>query len=287
VFDPTTGQLFFDRFNRDGILGDKYTVNGKIQPYLNVYKRRYRFRFLDGGPSRFYRFTLSNGQSFIQISNDGNLFPAPITVQKITLGVAERADVIVDFTNAAVGSRIYLQNVLQQTSGKGPEGGETTPTNLVEFRVVGNPPQPDLSLVPTSMIALPVLPTASVSRSFEFDESGDGPWVINGRLFDPNVISFTIRQNATERWVLASGGGWSHPVHIHFEEFQIQARDGTFSNVPATERSRKDVAAIGMSFITPVELKMQFRDFLGHYPMHCHNTVHEDHAMMLRWEIVP
>ena len=62
VFDPTNGQLFFDRFNLDGILGDKYTVNGKIQPYLNVYKRKYRFRLLNGGPSRFYRFHLSNNQ---------------------------------------------------------------------------------------------------------------------------------------------------------------------------------------------------------------------------------
>jgi FtsP/CotA-like multicopper oxidase with cupredoxin domain len=24
----------------------------------------------------------------------------------------------------------------------------------------------------------------------------------------------------------------------------------------------------------------------GRYPMHCHNVVHEDHAMMVRWDIV-
>ena len=29
----------------------------------------------------------------------------------------------------------------------------------------------------------------------------------------------------------------------------------------------------------------RFRDFQGRYPFHCHNVVHEDHAMMLRWEI--
>ena len=34
-------------------------------------------------------------------------------------------------------------------------------------------------------------------------------------------------------------------------------------------------------------LFFRFRDFLGKYPMHCHNTVHEDHAMMLRWDIAP
>src|SRR3989441_9186294 len=34
-----------------------------------------------------------------------------------------------------------------------------------------------------------------------------------------------------------------------------------------------------------VTLFFRFRDFLGRYPMHCHNVVHEDHAMMLRWEL--
>jgi FtsP/CotA-like multicopper oxidase with cupredoxin domain len=36
-----------------------------------------------------------------------------------------------------------------------------------------------------------------------------------------------------------------------------------------------------------VKIFMRFRDFVGRYPMHCHNTVHEDHAMMIRWDIVP
>ena len=52
-FDRRTGLLFFDLFNLDGILGDKFTVNGKIQPVLHVSPRRYRFRWLDARPSRF------------------------------------------------------------------------------------------------------------------------------------------------------------------------------------------------------------------------------------------
>ena len=31
---------------------------------------------------------------------------------------------------------------------------------------------------------------------------------------------------------------------------------------------------------------MRFRDYVGLYPMHCHNVVHEDHAMMVMWKIV-
>ncbi|MEJ7639159.1 MAG: multicopper oxidase domain-containing protein, partial [Singulisphaera sp.] len=32
---------------------------------------------------------------------------------------------------------------------------------------------------------------------------------------------------------------------------------------------------------------MRWKDFLGKHVMHCHNVVHEDHGMMIRWEIVP
>ena len=30
-----------------------------------------------------------------------------------------------------------------------------------------------------------------------------------------------------------------------------------------------------------------FRDFVGPYVAHCHNLAHEDHAMMVRLEIIP
>lgn len=288
VFDPETGELFFDRFSLAGILGDRFTVNGKIQPFLNVYKRRYRFRLLNGGPSRFYRFALSNGQSFKQISSDGNLLPTALTTSSILVGVAERVDVIVDFTNVPQGSIVYLQNQQQQTDGEGPDNQLlSVPDKLVEFRVQGNPPQPDLSLIPTTLIPNPIQPASQQTRNFDFDKTRDGLWVINDDLFDPNVISFTIPQGRTETWNLdGHSRSWSHPVHIHFEEFLTLKKDGSSSQVPADEKGRKDVTKIG-NFHGEKQIKMQFRDFLGHYPMHCHNTVHEDHAMMLRWEIIP
>jgi FtsP/CotA-like multicopper oxidase with cupredoxin domain len=40
-----------------------------------------------------------------------------------------------------------------------------------------------------------------------------------------------------------------------------------------------------LQFSEQIELFFRFRDFLGRYPLHCHNVVHEDHAMMLLWEI--
>ena len=78
-----------------------------------------------------------------------------------------------------------------------------------------------------------------------------------------------------------NSGGWQHPIHIHFEEFQILSRNGQAP--PLFEQSRKDVARLG--FNEEIRLFFRFRDFVGRYPMHCHNLVHEDHAMMLLWEI--
>src|SRR5207245_8307737 len=82
AFTPD-GQVFFDAFNFDGILGDKFTVNGVIQPFFKVARRKYRFRLLDAGPSRFYEFFLmtGTGQSVpftYYIANAGNLLPATL-----------------------------------------------------------------------------------------------------------------------------------------------------------------------------------------------------------------
>jgi FtsP/CotA-like multicopper oxidase with cupredoxin domain len=99
-----------------------------------------------------------------------------------------------------------------------------------------------------------------------------------------NEVRAAIKQNTAEMWTLENkSGGWSHPIHIHFEEFRILSRNGVAP--PPWERGRKDVVVVGPN--ETVKIFMRFRDFVGRHPMHCHNTVHEDHAMMLRWDIVP
>ncbi len=64
-------------FNTAGILGDRYTVNRRIQPFFEVERRKYRFRILNGGPSRFYQLFLSSGKPFVVITGDGNFLPGP------------------------------------------------------------------------------------------------------------------------------------------------------------------------------------------------------------------
>jgi FtsP/CotA-like multicopper oxidase with cupredoxin domain len=288
AFDPATGQLFFDPFDLDGFLGDRVAVNGKIQPFLEVKRRKYRFRLLVGGPSRIFEFFLSSGAPFIQLTSDGNLLPRPLARQSIRIEVAERVDVIVDFSTARIGDRIYLQNRLEQKEGRAPTGKIVAPTDLVEFRVVGD--ARDDSVVPATLLDLPDrnVPIAQ-RRNWKFDRS-NGSWTVNNELFDPDVISAFPRQDTAEIWTFESGGGWLHPVHVHLETFLVLSREDEAP--PPFEIARKDTIGVGDSVIgtdnsSEVEVLVQFRDFLGDYPLHCHNTIHEDHAMMIRFQVVP
>jgi len=325
VYDPSSGQLVFDLFNLDGILGDKFLVNGKIQPFLNVEPRRYRFRLLDTGPSRFYEFFLTDlnnlgaTNSYFVIANDGNLLPHPVQVQSVRIGVAERVDIIIDFRKFA-GKTIYLENRLNQLNGQGPVDefgpggssqecsanltvGGTIPSILpagkghllLQFRVSGTPVTDD-SVDPATNPTFYQLPSTNVEprvvRTFKFDRL-NGQWSINGQFMDCGIgpsgfsetFRFTVQQNSVEQWLLTNlTGDWTHPVHIHLEEHQILSRNRKGAPL-AVERSRKDVTQLHPN--ERVQLFFRFRDWLGKYPIHCHNVVHEDHAMMALWHVQP
>jgi FtsP/CotA-like multicopper oxidase with cupredoxin domain len=286
LYDSETGLLTFDTFNFDGVLGDRFLVNGKVQPVMHVHPRRYRFRWLDAGPSRFYQFFLTD------TSTDGNLLERPVEVESVRISVAERADVIVDFSKYA-GKTLYIENRLEQVDGRGPTG-KVLPAgqgNLILKIVVDLPPIADNSVDPATITRFYGLPsktaTPRITRTFNFDRS-NGLWSINGRSMDPECqeVRARIAKNSVEHWVVTnSSGGWQHPAHIHFEEFQFLSVNGA---PPASTglvlNGRKDVIRLEHNMHTKVFFR--FRDFVGRYPFHCHNVVHEDHAMMLIWEIV-
>jgi len=297
LFDSQTGLAAFDTFNFDGVLGDRFLVNGKIQPVMHVHPRRYRFRWLDAGPSRFYQMFLTDltnlnaHNMFWQISTDGNLLPRPYQVESVRLGVAERADVIIDFSQYA-GKTLYIENRLEQTDGRGPSGNvlNAGQGNRILKIIVDLPTVADNSVNPATLPAFYTLPnktaTPRIIRNFKF-ERGNGQWQINGKFMDCNEVRVQVQQNSIEQWnIFNNSGGWQHPVHIHFEEFQFLSINGAPPPTsPLVLNGRKDVIRLEHNMQT--NCFFRFRDFSGKYPMHCHNVVHEDHAMMLVWEIGP
>ncbi|MEJ8837905.1 multicopper oxidase domain-containing protein [Ramlibacter sp. AN1133] len=147
---------------------------------------------------------------------------------------------------------------------------------------------------------------AARHRTFEFGRSSgtdDMPWTVKtdgGIAYnaDPRRISAAPQlatgptdagaagDGTTEVWKIKSGGGWSHPVHVHFEEGIVLTRNG--APPPEWEKwARKDVYRVGgdPESTNEMEIAIKFREFAGTYVEHCHNTQHEDTSMLLRWDL--
>ena len=116
------------------------------------------------------------------------------------------------------------------------------------------------------------------------------PWGIriNGEethSLNANRVSMLVpRPGEVEHWTLLNGGGgWDHPAHLHFEEGVTISR--TKFGMGAAERgARKDVWWLGEG--GSVKIQVRFGEYGGAYVTHCHNTVHEDAAMLLRYDIL-
>src|SRR5690349_22531413 len=155
------GQLFFDIFTTDGMIGDIPLVNFGYAPFMEVLPRKYRFRILAASMSRFWKLAIAgpNGSAvpFQFIANDGNLVINPIPLTELDeQGIAERYDIIVDFSPYPTGSRLHLVDLLKQTSGNKPDGAVSMATALqgdtkdpvlgaiMQFRVVDSLPSVDV-----------------------------------------------------------------------------------------------------------------------------------------------
>jgi len=245
--------------------GDKFCVNGAIQPYFNVYTRRYRFRFLNSGPARIWTFNLydnnGNAQAMTVVTTDGNLLPSPVeiipsssqpTLQGLTVYVSQRYDVIIDFTNATAGTSWYLTNSAAQFVSNAQEPEPAPGVNIgnvvMAFNITGPPPQQDQSQVPSVLTTLPNIATPMANlfgtRLWNFNDfvagaEGDPSnptakvFNVNGLTFDPNRPDALIQQGSAETWLIRNrfpGTGWTHPVHIHLEEGRVLDRRNINAN---------------------------------------------------------
>jgi FtsP/CotA-like multicopper oxidase with cupredoxin domain len=92
-------------------------VNGKVWPVLDVQPATYRLRVLNGSNARTYRLVLVRGgapelERIGQIGTDHGLFRTPVALPAdgLVLASAERADLLVDFSDLAPGSELTVLN---------------------------------------------------------------------------------------------------------------------------------------------------------------------------------
>jgi FtsP/CotA-like multicopper oxidase with cupredoxin domain len=305
--------------------GNTIVVNGKTWPFLEVERRRYRFRFLNGCNSRFLLLKMSNGLPFWQIGAEGGFLPAPVRLERLLLGLAERADVIVDFTDVSVGTQISLQNVAPDEPFGGGEPDEDfdsadpeTTGQVMQFRVVRATSR-DTSTPPNQLKlpAPPPLPAATNTRQVSLNEEDSqtvrvttdshGNVVLdcaNGEPFGPrfallgtvaNGAGVPLRWDdpiteipavgATEMWELYNFTADAHPIHIHEITFEVVNRQAFGGAVRGRESWETGRKDTVIAYPGEITRVKATFDRAGLFVWHCHIVEHEDHEMMRPYRI--
>lgn len=264
-----------------GVFGDVILVNGTPKPFLRVARRKYRFRLLNCSNARVYRFRLSTGEPFVAIQTDGGYLPHPVTTPEVEMAPSERLSVVIDFSRYPIGTKIVLQNVMDEVPGDPFDAAKTR--QVMRFDVVADADDP--SSVPADLLPLPEAldPSQSVAtRTFKFARNG-GEWTINDLPYEADRIDAFPKLGTVETWRFVNGGGgWWHPIHVHLVEFQVLNRIGR--PLQPYERGPKDTILLRSN--EEATVAMRWQHFAGLYVMHCHNVEHEDFDMMTNIQVV-
>jgi len=231
------GSLFFNKVGINPTVhpywtpeffGNTIMVNGGVWPNLNVEPRQYRFRILNGSNARFYNLKLSNGQSFTQIGTDGGYLGVPVKLTSLLLAPGERADLLIDFSTVAPGTKITLKNDARAPYPNGIPADTRTVGQIMQFTVPLNaPPAVTPPVLPATLNTIPVLTPDSPTRTMTLNEvmGANGPLevLLNGQKYCAE-ISELPKVGATEEWELVNLTMDTHPIHLHLVQFQILNR---------------------------------------------------------------
>jgi spore coat protein A len=238
------------------------------------------------------------------------------------MGLAERADMIVDFTRVPVG-RYVLTNLGPDEpfgGGEPPDDFDVADPNstgqIMQFRVVPAVTT-DPSTPPQYLVLPPVtpLPAETFTRPLALMEMmssvHDGPSeAVLGNVEDgiaehkhwSDEISENPNVGDTEVWEYFNFTADAHPMHVHEVAFEVVNRqpitfaedeDGHIHDVEpvgdprppeAWESGFKDTVIAYPGEVTRLRLRFQGA---GQFVWHCHIVEHEDNEMMRPYRIGP
>jgi len=290
----------------EGLLGSAAYANGVRTPSVEVSSAHYRVRLLGAANARIFRLGLSNQRALVLIGTDGGLLERPVTLPHMDLATGERADLLLDFTGLPEGTRVMLQSLpfdppyrgMGGGMGRGmggggggmgmggmggggvvPQGGAMDLLEFVVTRTVR-----DEFRVPAQLSTIAPVNEAAVSRERTFHfRSAMMMHEINGRDFEMERIDERIPFGSTERWVFVNDGPFPHPVHMHAVHFRVTDRTGGRGTLYPWENGWKDTVLVFPG--ERVSVVATFDSHRGRFLMHCHNLEHEDHGMMMNFEV--
>lgn len=289
-------------------------VNGMVWPFTEVEARPYRLRIVNTCDSRFLRLNFSNNMVVTQIGTDSGLMSTPFATNRLTLAPAERADIIVDFSNLG-GQTINLLNIGKKPFPSGATPNPLTDGRVMQFRVINGAkrfagPRIDPSTIRSYLGEYRPLKQNGPTRQLTLvnipDEYGRNQATLGTfdgakKWSDPTTEMVHLGDN--EVWEIYNTTPTAHPVHLHLVRFQIVNRQsftadadpltGAITNMqltsdpilpPGNELGWKDTALLPPGQVLRI---IAHFDRVGEFVWHCHILSHEDHEMMRRFEVSP
>ncbi|MBC8310725.1 MAG: multicopper oxidase domain-containing protein [Candidatus Marinimicrobia bacterium] len=278
-------------------------VNSTVDAFVELPAQVVRLRLLNGSSMRVFNLGFSNNATFYQIGSDGGLLSEPVSMTRLLLSPAERAEILVDLSDMngqTIDFKSYGSSLPQSAygiaglatmQGVSPTGYNSNALNGSDFTMlqINVVPQSDnpVATIPNALVDVtPISESeATVTRSLtiqapNMQQNGiTGPFEFSGQSFNMNVVNQTVQLGDTEIWEIFNMSMVGHPFHIHDVQFYILDRDG---NIPAeNERGRKDV--VWISQMETVRFIAKFEDFANEdvpYMYHCHMLQHEDEGLM-------
>jgi len=281
-----------------GMLGDHILVNGVELPSLKVDARQYRFRIFNGSNARTYDIALADSATFKVVGTDGGLLNTPVQTDHIMLSAGERAEIVVDFNNYAVGDNVTLvSRAFNAGCMMGMMGGCMTGGGALANGAAFDVMRFEIATQAADDVVLyTALPTnadintrltaadATATRRFVMSMGPGMQFLINNKSFDMDRVDEIVASGATEIWDISNMSPMPHPFHAHAIQWQILDRNG----IPASgvDLGWKDTVLVkpneSVRFIgrfDPVVNK-------GVYMYHCHILEHEDAGMMGTFEVL-
>jgi spore coat protein A, manganese oxidase len=297
--------------------GDVMLVNGKVWPFLEVEPRLYRFRILNGCNARILNLDIGGARMW-QIGAEGGMWDRPVPVTQLVLAPAERADVLVDFSQIPARTT-HIKN----SKAPSPVSNPAPPLAAVmQIRVGRTTPVPPL--IPTTLVGgrKADLPDPVTTRYITLNEIDvDEPsWFLNlnGVHFEEGPVTETPQVGTVEDWVYVNVTGDTHPMHTHLVTFQVVGRTpfdaaayeeayegpngvpggidpspfatGPMEPPDPSERGFKDTVKANPGQFTTIRAKFDLPTGVTapqSYVYHCHIVEHEDNDMMRPFTVSP
>ncbi|KAL2904732.1 Multicopper oxidase LPR1 [Bienertia sinuspersici] len=204
--------------------GNVIVVNGKAWPYMEVQRRKYRFRIINTSNARFFRFYLRNGLPFIHVASDSAYIRRPIIAKTTLVAPSEISDVVIDFSKSKSNEVILANDAVYPFPSGDPVNNANS--KVMKF-IIRHQQVSDPSKIPKTLIKYPSPNLSSTSQTryismYEYTSKTDEPThlLINGLSFDAPVTE-TPKVGSTEIWYVINLTEDNHPLHVHLGLFKV------------------------------------------------------------------